>query len=224
MRKILGAFVFAVAAAVSIAVFGALGNQLYMGGPGGAAWRTVSGDTTITNAGVTTTAKVNGVSYGTSPGTNTVAVVTGTNATTYEAVPNAALANSTMTVNGTTCTLGSSCAPVSAAPLSSGSSTGNTFTAPEGYFVCTAACTVTPPVPAAGYEFCVLNADNATGVITLGAIGSSARYENTARTAYGTAGTGTLSSAGAVGDMACIVGLDSTHYLTTTFVGTWTAS
>jgi hypothetical protein len=61
-------------------------------------------------------------------------------------------------------------------------------------------------------------------VITLGAIGSSVRYENTARTAYGTAGTGTLTSGGAAGDMACLVGRDSTHYLTTTFVGAWTAS
>jgi hypothetical protein len=184
----------------------------------------VSGDTTITNAGVTTTAKVNGVSYNTSPSTNTVAVVTGTNATTYEAVPNAALANASTTVNGTTCTLGSTCAPVATAPLATGSSTGNVFTAPNGYFICTATCTVTPPVPAAGYEFCVMNADNTTGVITLGALGSSARYEATSRAAYGTAGTGTLSSAGAVGDQLCLVGLDSTHYLTATYVGTWTAS
>jgi hypothetical protein len=117
-----------------------------------------------------------------------------------------------------------STAQIPAAPLASGSSTGNTLTAPYGYFICTAACTVTPPVPAAGYQFCVMNADNASGVITLGALGSSARYENTARTNYGTAGTGTLSSAGAVGDMICIIGLDSTHYLSPTYVGTWIAS
>lgn len=109
-------------------------------------------------------------------------------------------------------------------PLVTGSSTGNTFTAPTGYFVCTTTCTVTPPVPAAGYQFCVMNDDNVSTVITLGAIGSSARYENTARTAYGTAGTGTFTSGGAAADMVCIVGRDSTHYLTTTFKGTWTAS
>jgi hypothetical protein len=109
-------------------------------------------------------------------------------------------------------------------PLATGSSTGNTFTAPTGYFVCTSTCTVTPPVPAAGYQFCVMNDDNVATVITLGAIGSSSRYENTARTAYGTAGTGTFISGGAIGDMVCIVGRDSTHYLTTTFKGTWTAS
>jgi hypothetical protein len=60
-----------------------------------------------------TVAKVNGVSYGSSPSTNTVAVVTGSNTTTYQTVPNAALANSSITVNGTSCTLGSSCTPSS---------------------------------------------------------------------------------------------------------------
>ena len=69
-----------------------------------------------------------------------------------------------------------------------------------------------------------MNDDNISTVITMAAIGSSAQYENTARTAYGTAGTGTLTSSGAVGNMVCIVGRDSTHYLTTTFNGTWTAS
>lgn len=110
-------------------------------------------------------------------------------------------------------------------PLATGASTGNTLAGPSGYFVCTAACTVTPPVPVAGYQFCVMNDDNVTTAITLGALGGSAMYENTARTAYGTAGTGTLTSgSGTAGNMVCIVGRDATHYLTTTFVGTWTAS
>jgi hypothetical protein len=52
--------------------------------------------TTPANSFVTTVVKVNGVAYGTSPSTNTVPVVTGVNAVTYEAVPNAALANSTI--------------------------------------------------------------------------------------------------------------------------------
>jgi hypothetical protein len=126
--------------------------------------------------------------------------------------------------DGTTISCSAGVCSVKAVPLASGSSTGNTLTGPYGYFVCTAACTVTPPVPVAGYQFCVMNADNTTGAITLGALGSSARYENTARTAYGTAGTGTLSSGGAAGDMICIIGLDSTHYLSPTYVGIWTAS
>lgn len=98
------------------------------------------------------------------------------------------------------------------------------LTAPRQYYVCTGACTVTPPVPAAGYEFCVMQDDNTTGVITLAALGSSAMYENTARTAYGTAGTGTFVSTGAVKESVCIVGRDATHYLTVSSNGTWTAN
>ncbi len=90
--------------------------------------------------------------------------------------------------------------------------------------VCTTTCTVSVPVPAHDFQFCVMNDDNVSTVITLSAIGSSARYENTARTAYGTAGTGTFVSAGAVGDMVCIYGRDATHYLTTAFTGTWVAN
>jgi hypothetical protein len=91
-------------------------------------------------------------------------------------------------------------------------------------FVCTAACTVTPPAPAAGAQYCVWNDDNVATVITLAAIGSSARYENTARTAYGTAGTGTFVSGGAVGDAVCLIYRDSTHYQTLSHSGTWTAN
>lgn len=98
------------------------------------------------------------------------------------------------------------------------------LTAPREYYVCTSTCTVTPPVPAAGYEFCVMNTDNVSTVITLAALGSSARYEATARTSYGTAGTGTLVSGGAAADKLCLLGLDSTHYLTVSYNGTWTAN
>lgn len=72
---------------------------------------TLSGDTTGsgTTAITTTTGAVNGVTYPSGPATNTVPVVAGTNTVTYEAVPNAALANASATVGGQTCTLGSSC-------------------------------------------------------------------------------------------------------------------
>jgi hypothetical protein len=89
-----------------------------------------------------------------------------------------------------------------------------TLTGPRGYAVCTGTCTVSVPVPAAGYEFCVMNDDNVTTAITLSALGSSAMYENSARTAYGTAGTGTLVVAAAAKNKVCIVGRDATHYLT----------
>jgi hypothetical protein len=91
-------------------------------------------------------------------------------------------------------------------------------------FECTGTCTITLPVPSAGLQFCVRNANNISTVITFAAIGSSAMYENTAFTAYGTAGTGTLVSGGAAGDKMCLVGKDSTHYDIYAFNGTWTAN
>jgi hypothetical protein len=99
-----------------------------------------------------------------------------------------------------------------------------TLTAPRGYAICTGACTVSVPAPAAGYEFCVLNDDNVATAITLSALGSGAMYENTGRTAYGTAGTGTFTAAAAAGNKVCIVGRDSTHYLTVSYIGAWTAN
>lgn len=113
-------------------------------------------------------------------------------------------------------------AQIPAVPLTAGTSV--TLTENNRYFVCTSTCTVTVPVPAAGVQYCVYNDNNVSTVITLAAIGSSARYENTARTAYGTAGTGTFVSGGAVKDEICIVGRDTTHYSTLTFSGTWTAN
>lgn len=99
-----------------------------------------------------------------------------------------------------------------------------TFSGGATVCVCTTTCTITVPVPAAGYQFCAMNDDNVSTVITMSAIGSSGRYENQARTAYGTATTGTLVSGGAVKDFACILGRDSTHYLFASGGGTWTAN
>lgn len=58
----------------------------------------LSGDATTSGSNAVTVGKVNGVTYGASPSSNTVPVVTGVNAVTYETVPNAALANSAVTV------------------------------------------------------------------------------------------------------------------------------
>lgn len=70
----------------------------------------LTGDVQNTSGTLATTVfAVHGVTYGATPGTNTVPVVTSSNTVTYEAVPNAALANSATTVNGQTCTLGSTC-------------------------------------------------------------------------------------------------------------------
>lgn len=68
----------------------------------------LTGDVTGSGSGsiTTTVNKVNGVSYGASPSTNTVPVVTAANTVTYEAVPNAALANSSITLGSTSVSLG----------------------------------------------------------------------------------------------------------------------
>jgi hypothetical protein len=68
----------------------------------------LSGDATTSGSNVVTVAKVNGVSYGAAPAANTVPVVTGTNTVTYEKVPAAALASSSLTVNGQAAALGAS--------------------------------------------------------------------------------------------------------------------
>ena len=94
---------------------------------------TLSGDTTGsgTTAITTTTAKLNGVSYGTSPSTNTVPVITSANTATYEAVPNAALANSSMTIAGHSVSLGGTQA-IACADLSNGATGCSTATGTSG--------------------------------------------------------------------------------------------
>jgi hypothetical protein len=99
-----------------------------------------------------------------------------------------------------------------------------TLVGPKAIAICTNTCTVSVPVPVAGYEFCVYNDDAVTTAITLSALGSGAMYENSARTAYGTPATGTLVVAAAAADMVCIVGRDSTHYLTTRYSGVITVN
>jgi hypothetical protein len=113
-------------------------------------------------------------------------------------------------------------AQVPVTPLTTGTSV--TLAAPRGYFVCTSTCTITVPVPAAGYEFCVRNDNNVATAITFAAIGSSGRYEKAdgLYTSYGTAGTGTAVSTAAAGSKLCIVGLDSTHYIVGSYLGSWT--
>src|SRR6185312_15879293 len=68
----------------------------------------LSGDAITSGSNVVTVAKVNGVSYSAAPSANTVPVVTGSNTVAYEPVPNAALANSAVTVNGQAAALGAS--------------------------------------------------------------------------------------------------------------------
>lgn len=138
------AFVHNVAAAASATSLpSATSSQIYVGtGAAGAAAvastlptaavPAFTGDVTNSAGSLTTVVgHVNGVAYGTSPSTNTVPVVTGSNAITYEAVPNAALAHSLTTVNGIGCTLGSTCTIATGSPSitnASGSSQSTTGT------------------------------------------------------------------------------------------------
>jgi hypothetical protein len=112
--------------------------------------------------------------------------------------------------------------------VQSGSSTGNTLTGASEVFYCTASCTVTPPVPVVGYMYCVADDVATSGVITIANPGSSTQFSTPkaagTATSYGTATSGTLTSAGAAGDFICILGRDSTHYNTFNYAGTWTAT
>ena len=75
---------------VGSATTGSPGRIFIDQGAGDPAFKTVTGDWTINQTGVSVVSSVNGVSYGASPSTNTVPVVTGANTVTYEAVPIAA--------------------------------------------------------------------------------------------------------------------------------------
>jgi hypothetical protein len=92
-----------------------------------------------------------------------------------------------------------------------------------GYYICTTTCTVTLPVPAAGFQFCIRNDSTVVTVITIAAI-SGVQFEKTTFNGYGTVSTGTMVSGGAVGDKICLVGRDATHYLVGASFGTWTNS
>lgn len=166
-------------------------------------------------------------------GTNTFVLTTDGSGITSWATPTASASSitpGTTTIVGATapCFIQNStsttmaCVGVPATPTTTG--TNVTLTGPRAYYACTGTCTVTLPVPVAGYEFCVRNSNNISTAITLAALGSSARYELPARTSYGTAGTGTFVSGGAVTDQICLVGLDATHYMTMSSTGTWTAN
>jgi hypothetical protein len=101
-----------------------------------------------------------------------------------------------------------------ATPMVSG--TALTLTGPRGYAICTGTCTVSVPLPvvtgSTAYEFCVVNDVAVSTAITLSALGTGAMYGNSAGTAYGTAGTGTLVVAAAAANKVCIIARDATHY------------
>jgi hypothetical protein len=81
------------------------------------------------------------------------------------------------------------------------------------------AVTYTLPAAAAGLQYCIANLPTETGALTLQTSGTGQFIGRVG--AYGTTG-GHAASAGALGDSACIVGIDSTHWLLYPQSGTWT--
>jgi hypothetical protein len=111
---------------------------------------------------------------------------------------------------------------LSAIPALFIAATTHTMTAPREYFLCSTAttCSVTLPVPAAGYEFCIRSDNNVSTAITLAAI-TNVYYEKTDRTGWGTV-SHSIASTAAVTNQICVVGYDATHYAIMSSVGTWT--
>ena len=140
----------------------------------GAAWSSLSssasitaltGDVTATGPGsaAAIVQKVNGVAFSANPSTNTVPVVTAANTVTYEALPNAALANSTMTLGSTSVALGATANSL-AGLTSLGVGTGVTATTIAPSTATAAAWTMTLPANT-GVNGAVLHTDG-TGVTT----------------------------------------------------------
>ncbi len=115
-------------AAVAFATVGTAGRLLIDQGVADPSFQILTGDSTLASTGAMVNLAVHGVTYPASPSTNTVPVVTGSNVVTYEAVPNAALANSAITIGAQTGLAGGGTVALgSAITLSMGTSTANTL-------------------------------------------------------------------------------------------------
>jgi len=90
----------------------------------------------------------------------------------------------------------------------------------RSYAVCTGACTITMPKPEPGNQIFIRNAPGVSTAITLAGT-TGMYYEKPDHTGFGTSG-GKLISGGDVTDVICLLGFDSTHYLITSYTGTWT--
>lgn len=118
------------AGATPTAIAACTNGQLIVGATSSPpACQTMAGDVgSIGATGIVTLVSVNGVLYGSNPSSNTVPVVTGAFTTTYEAVPNAALANSSVTIGSTNVALGATVATFAGVTLTSPTETNTTIT------------------------------------------------------------------------------------------------
>lgn len=133
------------------------------------------------------------------------------------------------TVNGQTCSLGASCTVTpnvtidTATPVTVSSTNKATFHINQNATAGTAV-TYNLPTAAAGIQKCFTNGNNGTaadtGVIAIAtsASGQFILFTDGTYTATG----GNVTSAGAAGDSACVVGIDSTHWELFVQRGTWT--
>ena len=160
-------------------------DKIWVGQSGTATAVTMSGDVAISNAGVMTVSKVNGVAYPSSPSTNTVPVVTAANTITYETLPNAALANSSITLGSTSVSLGATAPNI--AGLTSLSSTTVTGTS-----------TVAAGVDGSTAGSLILYNTNATAGVTIKnpSTAASGAYNFNLPATAGTAGQALLSGGG----------------------------
>lgn len=185
---------------------------------------TILANSGTTNNGITGSGTTNGLAYFSSSAAET-SLAAATNGQIPIGSTSAAPVLAAITAGfGTTVTNGAGSITIASSATPTAAGTTHSLTGPREYWSCTGTCTVTPPVPVAGYEFCVFNDDNVATAITLAALGSSAMYENSARTAYGTAGTGTLVVSAAAANKICLLGRDSTHYWTISYNGTVTVN
>jgi len=158
-------------------------------------------------------------------GSGPYSVVGGTGSAPSTPAPGTVACYFDSTSNTQTCLDSSGNATTMTRPMSVPSpGTTLTLTGVSGIATCSGACTVTVPLPVAGSIFCALTDDNVSATITFRALGSGAMYESPTHTSYGTPGTGTLSATAAIGNRACILGRDSTHFLIYSTTGTWTAN
>jgi hypothetical protein len=156
-----------------------------------------------------------GTSYTTSGSGTVVALTSGPTFTGTVTIPTPSAQSNTTTAAST--------AYVDTAVPYFYSGTSISITRENSYAVCTGTCTVTPPAPAAGKQFCVRNSPGGSYDITLAALGAGNYYEKPDHSAYGTA-NGTFTATAATSNQVCFVGLDANHYLLLSAIGTWTAN
>lgn len=208
----------------------ASGNLTKFSGPSTITNGNLSGDVTTSGSLTTTVAKIGGLTpaaSATTDTTNAANITSGTLPVARLPLGNNSTVGGVRGDGSTVNCVSGVCSTVAAGPVNLQIGSGSqTMTGPSEIFVCTSTCAITPPTPVAGYQFCVENDATVSTVITMFGV-TGVFYQKAVApgspNGYGSSG-GTMTSGGAVGDLVCLVGRDSTHYLVPSFGGTWTNS